>query len=144
MRPSLSKQEERTLYVIGMAILGIVVCLWIFIRLTGITLDKIIPNCLFLQLTGLYCPGCGGTRAVSAFFHGHLLQSLKYHPLICYLAVVGGWYLLSHSIELISKGKAAIGMRYRDIYLYVAIAIVVINFIIKDFYILVYGSYLLG
>ena len=31
--------------------------------------------CMMQKLTGLYCPGCGGTRAVRALLAGHPLQS---------------------------------------------------------------------
>ncbi|MBQ6855594.1 MAG: DUF2752 domain-containing protein, partial [Lachnospiraceae bacterium] len=35
--------------------------------------------CMFRMLTGLYCPGCGGTRAVKALLTGHPIQSFLYH-----------------------------------------------------------------
>ena len=40
--------------------------------------------CLFRAMTGLYCPGCGGTRAVQYLLQGRLLLSLRYHPLVLY------------------------------------------------------------
>lgn len=44
--------------------------------------------CLFQQMTGLYCPGCGGTRAVRALLAGHPFLSFLYHPVVPYMAVV--------------------------------------------------------
>ena len=44
--------------------------------------------CLFHLLTGLYCPGCGGTRAVRLFLKGELIKSFCYHPFVPYLALV--------------------------------------------------------
>lgn len=44
-------------------------------------------SCLFRRITGLYCPGCGGTRSFFAMLHGHLLRSFLYHPMICYAIV---------------------------------------------------------
>ena len=35
------------------------------------------PKCMFHEWTGLYCPGCGNTRALSALLHGNLSDSLK-------------------------------------------------------------------
>ena len=37
--------------------------------------------CLFYHLTGLPCPGCGLTRSFVCLGHGHLWQSLHWHPL---------------------------------------------------------------
>jgi hypothetical protein len=37
--------------------------------------------CLFYNLTGLPCPGCGLTRSFVCIGHGHLRESLHWHPL---------------------------------------------------------------
>ena len=37
--------------------------------------------CPFYNLTGLPCPGCGLTRAFACLGHGHLWDSLHWHPL---------------------------------------------------------------
>lgn len=42
---------------------------------------SILPPCLFHELTGLHCPGCGATRAVHQLLHGHLLAAFRYNPL---------------------------------------------------------------
>lgn len=34
------------------------------------------PQCLLYQTTGLYCAGCGATRACHALLHGRLLEAL--------------------------------------------------------------------
>jgi len=40
------------------------------------------PGCVFFRLTGLHCPGCGGTRCASALVHGDVPQALAYNPLL--------------------------------------------------------------
>jgi hypothetical protein len=40
------------------------------------------PVCEFHALTGLNCPGCGGTRAVHQLLHGHILQALQDNALV--------------------------------------------------------------
>ena len=55
------------------------------------------PVCLFHKLTGLNCPGCGGTRAAYQLLHGHLLNALRDNALfILTLASLMGrglWFL---------------------------------------------------
>ena len=53
---------------------------------------------MFLLMTGLYCPGCGGTRALKAFLRGEFLTSFRYHPLILYCACVAMIFLVSYLI----------------------------------------------
>ncbi len=41
-------------------------------------------QCVFRRATGLYCPGCGGTRAVEALMGLRLIKSFAYHPAVPY------------------------------------------------------------
>ncbi|MFV0141811.1 MULTISPECIES: DUF2752 domain-containing protein [Empedobacter] len=59
-------------------------------------------KCMFHEITGLWCPGCGGQRAFSLLVNGHFLQSLRYNLIlpfalyICvqlYYAIVGNIFL---------------------------------------------------
>lgn len=34
------------------------------------------PECIFLKITGYYCPGCGNTRSLLAFLHGDIIGAL--------------------------------------------------------------------
>ena len=63
------------------------------------------PPCVFHKWTGYYCPGCGGTRAVKALLRGDVIGSFFYHPVVLYGAVLYGWYMLSHTVEYLSKGR---------------------------------------
>ncbi|MFC4059936.1 DUF2752 domain-containing protein [Planomonospora corallina] len=44
------------------------------------------PACPFLTLTGLYCPGCGGLRAVHALTRGDLAAAFDLNPVLVPLA----------------------------------------------------------
>jgi len=44
-----------------------------------------LPKCFFHELTGLYCPGCGGQRSLHALLNGHFLLAIDYNLLFILL-----------------------------------------------------------
>lgn len=103
--------------------------------------------CLFHLITGFYCPGCGGTRAVRMLIHGRVLASFCYHPFVPYaafaLAVEMGFFV----VALAGKRR---GMRYMDGLLRrypkwvgIAVWVVGVNWVVKNVG-LVMGVDLLG
>jgi hypothetical protein len=44
--------------------------------------SHIFPPCVFHELTGLYCPGCGATRAVHHLLHGEIAAAFAMNPLL--------------------------------------------------------------
>lgn len=89
------------------------------------------PPCIVYTITGLYCPGCGGTRAVNALLHGHFLQSLWYHPLVLYTVVIFGIFMISQTLERLKIGNIK-GLKFREWHLYAALIIMVLNWIGKN------------
>lgn len=57
------------------------------------------PICQFHRLTGLNCPGCGGTRSLYALLHGDFYAALHDNALFVLGLVVtaarGGWFVLN-------------------------------------------------
>ncbi len=126
------KKEETALFYTGWALIAIVCFLGILYQLFPIPFSKLLLPCLVQRTLGIYCPGCGGTRAVAAFLRGDFLTSFICHPLVLYTAATGGWFLFSQTIERISMHRLRIGMKYRDGYVWAALIIVIGNFIIKN------------
>ena len=56
------------------------------------------PACQFHRLTGLNCPGCGGTRALYALLHGRFSTALRDNALFVggtiFFGIRGGWFAL--------------------------------------------------
>lgn len=53
------------------------------------------PPCLFHKATGLYCPGCGSTRAAHALLHGDIIAALGYNLLLVALLPLLAWHGIS-------------------------------------------------
>lgn len=87
--------------------------------------------CFFQRMTGLYCPGCGGTRAVQALLTGHPLKSLIYHPVVLYAAVLMGAFLGSFILKRLSKGKIR-RISFRIVYLWAGLFLVIINWLMRN------------
>jgi hypothetical protein len=55
------------------------------------------PICQFHLITGLYCPGCGATRATYQLLHGNFMAALHDNALfmigLAALAIRGVWFL---------------------------------------------------
>ena len=75
---------------------------------------------------------------MTALLNGHLLQSFVFHPLVLYTAVIGGWFMLTQTIERISAGKCRIGLHYRNRYVWLAAGILVVNFLVKNMALLIW------
>ena len=129
--------EDRLFY-LGGIFLGISLVagvLFYFVLLPHISL----PPCVLHEYFDLYCPGCGGTRACISLLHGHILQSLWYHPLVPYSAAIYGTFMLSHAAARLTRFRYFHGLRFRNWYLYTAIGIVGVNWILKNVLLLCLG-----
>ena len=87
--------------------------------------------CVFREVTGLYCPGCGGQRAVKALLGGNLLSSLYYHPVILPAALYLTFYLLSQSVNRLTKGKTR-ALCFKSWHLYVLLGLLLLQWIVKN------------
>lgn len=94
--------------------------------------------CMFHAMTGLYCPGCGGTRAVKALLRGKIWLSFCYHPLVPYLALVGVIFLVSYVLYLIT-GKERFRLYLENPWIYVGLGLIIVNFLIKNSMLIGYG-----
>jgi len=93
-----------------------------------------LPPCVFHTLTGYFCPGCGGTRSLKALLSGRFLICAVDFPMIMYAAVVYAWFMISQTIDRISRHRLPIGMKYRHAWVYASLVIVIIHFIVKNLF----------
>ena len=98
-----------------------------------------LPPCWFHLISGYYCPGCGGTRSLRALLHGRLLLSAWYHPFVPYAAVIYLYFMATQTIDHLSHGRFPIGMRYHNYIVWTAVALIIVNFILKNLLHYFYG-----
>lgn len=98
---------DRTFYILGLILAAPLSFLWLLqtSERFHFNLMKLIPPCIFHRLSGLYCPGCGGTRAVKALMEGHFVASFFHHPFVLYCAVLYALFMISHTLEWIAAHK---------------------------------------
>lgn len=61
--------------------------LWVVYTVPPAT-SRFYPRCVFHAVTGLDCPGCGGTRALHHLLHGRFLEAARYNALLYVLIAV--------------------------------------------------------
>lgn len=62
------------------------------------------PRCIFHALTGLQCPGCGGTRALYHLLHLDFSQAMHYNALVTLLAPLGLAYFVFWYCSVLRSG----------------------------------------
>lgn len=133
------KELDPYFYITGWIGITLVLLYAVISKVTGFHLSEYIPPCTLHEATGFYCPGCGGTRAICALFSGHIIASAFYHPFVAYALLLGGWFMLSQTIEKVSHLRLRIGMHYRPVYLWIGLSLILINFLVKNAVLIFFG-----
>ncbi len=129
MKKFLSLSLEKQLYFLGWILLP--VAFGFYFAVTKLSLFRNLP-CSFFLATGFFCPGCGATRSLYLLLHGRLLLSFLYYPAVPYCAGLYLWFMFSHTLDLLFPGRISIGLPYRSRYLYIALVLILGNFLIKN------------
>ncbi len=74
-----------------MAALAVAVGAWALFRFDP-NGQGFFPVCLFHQLTGLSCPGCGSLRALHQLLHGNIFNALRLNALLVLAIPVLTWF----------------------------------------------------
>lgn len=127
---------DRFIYITGLIGLVIIFSVIIIDTVSGIDILSLIPPCALYSLTGYYCPGCGGTRALICLLQGKIITSFLYHPIVPYAGLPGMWLIISHTLYYIQiKIKSPVITRpltIKPIFIYIGIVILLLQCIVKN------------
>lgn len=128
------------LYKLGLILFIVLLPLYILLNCFELKYRLFLFPCLFHKLTKLYCPGCGGTRAVMSLLNGNMIASIKYNPIVVYGTCLYAWFMLSNTVSFITRGKFKIGMKYSDKYIWLGLALMIISCIAKNIILIVFKT----
>ncbi len=131
----LFKLSRKCFYVcVGASLLFLIV--WFVLQALEIPLTGLSPRpCVWYNVFQVYCPGCGGTRAVESLMHGEFVKSFLYHPAVLYTVILVVIYMLSHTLHILTKGKVKV-MLFKAWYLYSIIVVIMLQCLIKNAFVL--------
>lgn len=123
--------KRRFLFISGI-VLGIAGLIYALIDLIfNVDLYALTPlahmKCGFRQLTGFYCPGCGGTRAILALARGRIFSSFYYHPLPLYFIALYGNFAVRHLFPKHLKPA-----KFRTVYVIILVVLLLGNWILRN------------
>lgn len=88
--------------------------------------------CMFHQLTGLYCSGCGSSRALRSVLHLDFYQAFRYNALFTVGLPFMGVYFGGLAISYIRFGKDEISGKISMVPVWIFIAAAVIYGILRN------------
>lgn len=128
-------KTEKRLYILGWLALLVIAAMGVVLNWMNWDFFGFVPPCAVRCITGYYCPGCGGTRAVRALLQGKLITSFLYHPFVLYGVTIMLVFMVTNTLQLLTKNKWNIGLKYRHGYLYGATVVIIVNWIIQNLWI---------
>jgi hypothetical protein len=120
---------------------GAFVLRYIIDNLPGNTHGQV-STCIMHNLLHIYCPFCGGTRAMVALSQGKIWQSLCYNPLSAYLAA--GFIVFDIIAAIRIKRNHPTPLSIPRLYWIVGIVIAVLVFLVRNVALIGFGLDNLG
>lgn len=84
-------------------------------------------GCLLSRITGIYCPGCGGTRAVYHLLSFNILKAVSENAfVVIFILPVGAYMVVSEYLNYLFKRKILPFLRLPQAAIYLFVAILVL------------------
>jgi hypothetical protein len=121
-------------------IINIVVAVLVagFVVVTLLLKDREEMQCAFYSLIGLYCPGCGGTRAVYSLLRLRIFDAIKYNITVPFGAFVYIYYNVRAFIAGLKNDTEYFKNQKYPLCI-VLVAVLLLNFVLKNVLLLFFG-----
>lgn len=100
-------------------------------------------TCRFKETLYMYCPGCGGTRAVYYLLTGNLVRSFISNPAVLVCALIIAYADILAVIALIKKERR-IFERFSPKLFFIVLAVLILNFALRNLLLYEFSIDLLG
>lgn len=144
---------DKFFYIAGWLLLAGFVLLAVLQGTGTLLLTDVGYPCSFRAITGYYCPGCGGTRAICSLAAGDLISCAREHAFVLYTAAGTVIYLIWNSIYLLyykffynkdaadnRTGRTFPAMHFRMCYIYIGIGIFMLQWIVKNIWLIIHTA----
>lgn len=123
-------QVDNVFYLIGKAVFIPVMVFGLWFAQRGFSDYGELFECEIRRISGLPCPGCGGTRAFYHLFRGEFLQSFRLNPIVIYGVAAYLHFMLMMFVRkhMGKKTEREITIPY---YLYGAAVVLLLQWLIK-------------
>ena len=91
-------------------------------------------RCGFRSVTGIYCPGCGGTRSLIRLLHFDIIGSVKLHPVPIYVLALTINFFVRFIFAYLVPDNCPLRLKPavpRYIYLYILCGLVIVNWLVR-------------
>ena len=129
-RTAVWQSDDTVFYVFSWVIVGGFLIAAILHHTGVFTLTRDIPfPCSFRSVTGLYCPGCGASHSLVALLDGRIVDSLVNHAFVPYVLLCA---LTDVTVNTIAHIRKKGWLVFRMIYVYIGLAILFGQWILKN------------
>lgn len=127
------KTLSRRLYYAAWIFIPAAVVVYMVLHSKGISL--ITGTCYIYARYGLYCPGCGGTRAINALARGDILTAVYHNVFVVYFAVITIVFMTTQTLDVMTRGRVK-GMVLRPVWFITGLGILAGQAVIKNILVL--------
>ena len=98
--------DTRTKRLAAAALMTAAVAAGVLAHVVNPARDHWLPKCPFHELTGMWCPGCGSTRAACALAHGNVADAFRHNVLFLPALAFLVWAWLAYAARAFVPGAA--------------------------------------